>query len=280
MDTKWTRGCGVGCTVLVLLVVALAGGGLWYARRMASEFDVVRDSEQVLVERFGAPEAWVPATVVPAPERVARFAEVRADLAEWRVRLAVHTASMTALERGGGNPLGRVVRSIRAGSELATVYAGFWTARNQALLAAEMGPGEYIWFYHLVYHAWLGHDPGAGSDQGAWYVGETADGERTAELAVGDDDGMGTAEKRERARRQQRERFLPLLEAAMPEDTSARAWVEAERERVAADPDRVPWQTDLPEAVGAVFDPYRDALAAGWDPLANPVELLFEFDDE
>ena len=55
METRWTRGCGIGCAVLVLLVVALAGGGLWYARKMESQFDVVRESEEALLVAYGSP---------------------------------------------------------------------------------------------------------------------------------------------------------------------------------------------------------------------------------
>jgi hypothetical protein len=265
--------------VLVLVFIMLAGGGLWYARQMESEFAVVRESEEALLAAYGSPLDWSPATLVPDSLRIARFVEVRQALAEWRTRLAAHTTAMSAIEQGEGNPLGKVIRSIRAGSELATIYAGFWTARNEALLAAEMGAGEYIWLFHLAYHAWLGHDPGVGSDQGAWYIGAGDDGEATAELAVGEVDEERVDERQRQARRLQRERVLPLLEGAALLDAAAGAWRDAELDRLAADPGRVPWQTELPPAMGAAFIPFGDVLAAAWDPLANPVELLFEVEE-
>ena len=35
----------------------------------------------------------------------------------------------------------------------------FTQLRNQALLDQDMGLGEYIWIYVLVYNSWLGHPP-------------------------------------------------------------------------------------------------------------------------
>ncbi|MBK7047055.1 MAG: hypothetical protein IPH48_11215 [bacterium] len=44
-------------------------------------------------------------------------------------------------------------------------------------LAAEMGPGEYVWLYGLVYHGWLGHDAAAGRRPGRQGAGDKGAGD-------------------------------------------------------------------------------------------------------
>ena len=264
MENKWTRGCGIGCIVLALVSVALVGSGLWYARQMKAEFKVVRASEEALIAAHGSLDDWRPAALVPDPEHVARFVDIRNGLDEWRLRLATHTRYLAGIEAEETHRIKRFMRSIRAGGELATLYAGFWRARNEALIEAGMGAGEYVWLYHLAYYAWLGHDPAAGSDQDAWYGG---DAERGAA-------GFGEDKPRERMR----QLVLPMLEGVPAPDDCTRAWRDAELARLAADPARYPWQTDLPGAVATVFESRRPELEAAWEPLVNPVELLFELE--
>lgn len=152
---------GIGCGVFVLGLVAAAGGLTWYSTQLAREYRKVKASEEELVAATAPAAAWTPPPGgVPDRARVESFAGVREEMAEWRNRLAAEDRAFTG--RRGGNWF------LRAGdaSELARVMAGFWLARNEALRAAGMGPGEYEWLYGLVYHGWLGHDAAAGRQVG------------------------------------------------------------------------------------------------------------------
>jgi hypothetical protein len=160
---------GIGCGVLVLGAVAAAGGLTWYSTQLSREYRKVKASEEVLVAATAPAAAWTPPPGgVPDPARVESFAGVREDLAEWRERLADEDRAFAG--RRGGNWF------LRAGdaSELARVMAGFWLARNEALQAAGMGPGEYEWLYGLVYHGWLGHDAAAGRQESGAADGQSA----------------------------------------------------------------------------------------------------------
>lgn len=152
---------GIGCGVLILGAVAVAGGLTWYSTQLSREYKKVQASEKELVTATALPGAWEP-PVGGAPEtaRLEAFAGVREELAGWRERLAAENRAFAS--RRGGNWF------LRAGdaSDLARVLAGFWLARNEALRAVGMGPGEYEWLYGLVYHGWLGHDAAAGRQAG------------------------------------------------------------------------------------------------------------------
>jgi len=273
MNRKVAKGLGIGCAALALVFVALAGGGIWLGRNMTREFEPVRTTEEELVAAHGTPADWSPAAgLVPAADRVEAFVRVRRETAQWRSHLARSTVHWRAIQETP-NPLLRTVRGLRAAGDAGTAFAGFWTARNEALLAAGMGPGEYAWLYHLVYHAWLGHDPAAGAG--------AADIQLGGGVGVGVSEDQATARgdverARELARSRMRDLVLPMLEHAPAGGEEAVAWRQEELARLAADPERWPWQTDLPAAIAAAFAPHETEMAAAWNAAANPLELLFE----
>jgi hypothetical protein len=147
---------GLGCGVLVVGAIVVAGALTWYSTQLSREYKKVQKSEQALIAATAAPTAFVPPVDgVPGPDRLEAFLGVRSATAEWRQRLAAEdrrfagSASNWWSRAGGAN-------------DLAQVLASFWGVRNEALQAAGMGPGEYVWLYGLVYHGWLGHDAAAG----------------------------------------------------------------------------------------------------------------------
>lgn len=265
MNPKAAKGLRFGCAVLALCFVALAGGGAWLSRNMTRQFAAVDASEQELIAAHGLPGDWLPAAgLVPDDERVAAFLQVRRETAEWRAQLERSVAGWRLIQETP-NPLFRTVRSLRAANGASTVLAGFWTARNEALLAAGMGPGEYAWLYHLVYHAWLGHDP--------------ADGAGPVDVGFGRGAGAGrpaSAEDVAEIGREARDRIEPMLVNASGGEEASEAWRREELARLAAAPERWPWQTDLPAAVAAAFASRETELAAAWCAATNPLELLFE----
>ncbi len=163
MNSKVMKGCGIGCGVVAVLFLALVGGGAWFARQMGREYKTVEQTEQALFLAQGGLEAWTPPPgLVPPAGRLEIFAAARDSTAEWRGKLAGDIARFQA-EHEQGRGVGKVWRSVRAGSDLGLTYARYWTARNRALTNLGMGPAEYAWYFDLVYYADLGHDPGAGA---------------------------------------------------------------------------------------------------------------------
>ena len=80
---------GLGCGVLVVGAIVVAGALTWYSTQLSREYKKVQKSEQALIAATAAPTAFVPpADGVPGPERLEAFLGVRTATAEWRQRLA------------------------------------------------------------------------------------------------------------------------------------------------------------------------------------------------
>jgi hypothetical protein len=126
----------------------------------------------------------------------------------------------------------------------------FFTARNRALLEQDMGMGEYTYVYVLAYHVWLGHE----SDREMESMRLDVSSSRV------------------------RENLLDMLRnqlAALPESAgeSWRQALAAEVEAMESQPRRLPWEDGLPEPLTASFEPYRERLAATFNPLTDALEL-------
>ena len=148
----------------------------------------------------------------------------------------------------------------------------FFRARNQALLDAGMGRGEYAWIYWLTYFAWLGH-PAGDSELDDILADRTSESGR---VNVHIDGGMEPERLTWRVRRDITAMLRNLEEelAADPDGTELLEIVRAELAVLAEDPARVPWEDGLPQEFAAGLDPYRDRLEASYSRAANPFELV------
>jgi len=166
------QGCMWGCGLMTLVLVAVVGTTSWYAVRMTTDFKAVKEGAERLLSQVKADSAYVEdRRHPPAPERVEAFLAVRRGLHERQ--LGMEQAVADFVSAGGvkeSGPLG-FFKGLRAASELAPIYAGFWEKRNELLLQQGMGPREYSFLYRLLYQTYLGHDPADGSLAPAGPVG-------------------------------------------------------------------------------------------------------------
>jgi hypothetical protein len=282
---KWVLGCGAGCAVVAILVAVALGFGAYFVKGVVEEVvDEVERAEQAkseLVERFGRSRDFTPqATGVIPPERVGAFLAAREIMApdreELESALALLSSTDDTAERQGG-----AIDKMRAGMGLVPRLIGYFTARNEALLEAGMGSGEYVYMYTLVYYSWLGKSP--------------ADGPPFTLVGDGDRDGARFrsdfgVENESDVREQRLERTLPSLNrlllpilinqrAALDEfdggDEPA-GWRSALADEIIAmetDPDRIPWQDGLPGVITGSLEPFRERLEAAYSPLCNTLEL-------
>jgi len=155
MGRKKKLGLGIGCGFALLIVVGIFGVANWYSGRINQEYKEVTDSEKALLAATEGDGGYSPPSGgIPAVERIEVFLAVREDLDSWRRTMATASSQFAEdrdRQRTGG--LKDLVKLLDTGSDLMPIYAGFWTARNQTLLAHEMGPGEYAYIYRLVYRS-------------------------------------------------------------------------------------------------------------------------------
>ena len=157
--------------------------------------------------------------------------------------------------------------------------AEFMKGRNQALLDAGMGMGEYYYIYVIGYFSWLGKHPGDGPD---FQIDESG----SDEIRVGELD-------REEVREERRDLFirrihrmlLPMLHNQLDKLASGgvseaqsgwRASLEAEIQAMEKDRFRLPWQEGLPARTEASLEPFRSRLEQSYNAMTNPLELTWE----
>lgn len=272
---RWLLGCGaVGLVVVVAVAVVITTATLGF-RDVLGEFEVADASMESVTERFGPiPDYRAdPSGAIPA-DRMELFLTVRERMAAERAKV---DRSLALLSNESEVHFAGV-RRFGAGVGLLHRLAGFVSARNENLLQAEMGFGEYYYIYTLAYLSWLKKAPDDGppfeivGDNG--YVMESA--------FTGTSEADVRGHRTELVRSSLHERLLPILRAQLSEldatgstaaDPAWRAALADEVARLEADPLRVPWQDGLPEVLVDSLVPYAGRLEASYSAMCNALEL-------
>jgi hypothetical protein len=279
---KLKKGCGIGCGVFTILVFVIIGSVAFFVRDMSADYKEVGKSEKILLETHGGIADYAPPLGgVPAKERVQVFLDVRRDQAEWRENVALAFEEfLVKKEASADGGFTHFLKLIRSTSEMAPSLAGFWSARNAALLKHEMGAGEYSYLYCLAYYSYLGYDPGDGA-----HDSELDFGNRSGRnLTVNTNGEMTEEQRKDAAWRRIHELMLPLLKAVdrsgiRLEAREADQWLaELDKEVALLDesPLRYPWRDEAPRQLSDAFRPFRKELEGQYDISVNPVELIFE----
>jgi len=165
---------------------------------------------------------------------------------------------------------------IKTGVGLIPQIGEFMKSRNQALLDAGMGMGEYYYIYVISFYSWFGYKPEDGPDfeivgpdneQRSW------DQEEVLE------------ERRDTTLRRLHRMLLPMLHNQLEKLSASdspdisdewREDLEAEIEAMEADRYRLPWQDGLPDVIESSLQPFRSQLEQSYNKMTNPLELTFE----
>jgi hypothetical protein len=253
---SWLKGCGIGCGALVLIVAMASAVGLL---RVLRPLQSAIDARAELEGRFGSEDSYTPSpdgTI--APDRIEAFLQVRNGLADTCERLTANTAAMARMEDldQQENPSRAEVLRLAAAATKSAMRMGrlmgeLFERRNQLLLAAGMGLGEYTHLYLVAYREQL-----------------TDGGPRTGIL-----DGSPV-----------NARIRSLIEAMLDRQLEAArgdglppAWIDSlagERAAIASDQSRLPWQDGLPEQTRASLEPFQERIDSTFCSAATEVELL------
>lgn len=279
---KWLIGCGIGCAVVILIIVILLASGYFFVKNIVDEFKDTEAMTEVLIERFGKITDYCPDPGgAIRPERVEAFLSAREAFAPIREKIA---ESLETLARRKdvrdvevGKP-GSMLTMLRLGFGIIPQIAEFIKTRNEALLEAEMGLGEYTYIYVVTYYSWLGKNPEDGP--GFQIVGP--DEERDFEYWDRED---SKEMHRERVLRRLNRMLLPMLNNQLKKLTEQseqktsdkwRQMLEKEIEALEQDRERLVWQDGLPEMIAVSLIPYKDRLEASYNPMTNILEVTIE----
>ena len=155
---NWLIGCGVGCGVVLLVLIALGVGGAFFLSNTVSGFEEAVKAGAALEELYGEAEEFRPAADGSIPEsRMRAFLAVRDSTMPQRDRVAeafnalpMSDAKARELEdQPFSEKLGSIFRITSSAMGLGARIGDFFAARNQAMLGEEMGFGEYSYIYVL-----------------------------------------------------------------------------------------------------------------------------------
>lgn len=267
---KWLTGCAIAVILMVLVLAAIAWGGVMLFREAARGIEELESSSRAVSQRFGRASEFTPdpGGRIPGP-RIEAFLAAREIMAPARDELAGSLATLDGSTDGGGEE-----GKLGAGVRLLPRIFKFYGARNDACLTAGLGLGEYGYLYILTYYGLLEKPVTAGP--GFTLTGDSdsggGPGSSPSEFDVRED-------RREHVLRTARNLVLPILRnqvAALPADDADGEWAGMLRDEIArmeADPFRLPWRDGLPDLIADSLDPYRDRLEASWNEMSNPLEL-------
>jgi hypothetical protein len=277
---NWLLGCGIGCGVVLLIFVLVAGGSFYLLRDTIRGFKQLEESHTTLVEEHGQigdfqprPDGRIP------PERIAAFLAVRDTTSGPRDDLSrALSVDVPAIKADRDKGVSKMLRGLKAGFGFTGSLAEYLRSRGTALLAQEMGLGEYLYTYSLAYYSWLGKDPGAGP---AELKADLHARRNRGVIVWGDDHGDWSKPeiRRHRLRLMVHGHVLPMLESqlAAADTAGGAAWrqdLAAEVARLRADPERLPWQDGLPAPLRESLEPHRAQFEAQWSDAANMLEII------
>jgi len=153
--------------------------------------------------------------------------------------------------------------------------AEFLKVRNQSLLDAGMGLGEYYYIYIYAYYLWLNKPMLDGLPF------QIRGGDRGFNLQDWDDEDSQEIRRIIQIRRLQR-LILPLLRnqyeklQARGAESRLEKWrevLETEIKVLESDRFRMPWQDGLPEVIESSLKPFHQRLEEGYSRLLNSLEI-------
>jgi len=275
---KWFIGCGIGCGLMVIILGGVGTCGYFGFKQLEDKVEGMEENADAVRARFGDPADFVPALdgTVPA-DRMETFLAVRDGMAPFRNE----TSEMLSVLDGDE---ANFIAKAQAGMKMVPALLGFINQRNQVLLEQGMGVGEYQYIYALSYFVLLNHDPADGPGFQLSGDNESDNGNVNVKWGGGGDDGT----REDRAGRVRRfvnniqsevlENQLEAYRASLPAgtDLASDPWgaqLGAEVEALKLESLRFPWEEGLPEQIRASLEPYRDQLAATYDPLTSVIEM-------
>ena len=279
---KWLIGCGIGCSVVILIIVILLASGYFFVKNIVDEFKNTEAMTEVLTERFGRITDYCPdPDGAIRPERIEAFLSARDAFAPIRERIAKSLETLSQRKDVDDVEVGKprsMLTMLRLGFGIIPQTAEFIKTRNEALLGAEMGLGEYYYIYVVTYYSWLGKNPEDGP--GFQIVGP--DEERDYDYWDRED---SKEMRRERLLRRLNRMLLPMLRNQLEklteesEPKASEEWrqmLKKEIETLEQDKERLLWQDSLPEVIALSLTPYKDQLEASYNLMTNLLEVTIE----
>jgi hypothetical protein len=162
MSTKKDKTKRRGCLPILIALVFIFGSGIYFATEKIRE---AKGVEQTLIDRFDWAEKYTPVIdgSIP-PQRMEGFIRVREAVQPHCVNYQAILKDIIDLEKletdqaSGHDKASRGMKSLKSIFSAGPKMVAFSKARNEALLAEEMGIGEYMYIYLTAYAEQLANE--------------------------------------------------------------------------------------------------------------------------
>lgn len=255
----WITGCGCGCAMVILGFASLTGGIAYMAKSTLDPFEEAVDARTVLEEQHGAVTDFTPwgDGAIPAA-RMEAFLTIRDATQTAREDVVTAFAGIPASKEQAQEledkpffeKMKAVSSLVRSSAGIGTKMGAVFAARNQALLDANMGLGEYTYIFVLAFYVDLGHS-----------IDDHGDGIPMPNIAS------------DRLPKEMRKLLQNQLASLDEDQGDWKMRLTKEVEILDSKSRRLPWEEGLPDAIALSLAPYRERLEASYVPEANPFEL-------
>ena len=245
-------GCGV--LIVITIVIPIVMGVL-----MMGPFNRAVDARHAIEERFGTQEAYVPpASGAPSSDRIGAFLELRRTFGEVCADLSNAEQQVQKLESFDDqddvntvDALKQALSTTKSMMGVGPVIGRFYEIRNQSLLDAGMGLGEFTYIFTLAYRDRLLDGP-----EPYMLFGPSPINRRVRQTLL-----------------TMLESQLAVLKSEGGTETEVAA-LNAEIAAMKADEGRIPWQDETPPAIIEALAPYRAEFDELYCPAMAPLELM------
>ena len=226
---------------------------------MMGPFNRAVDARHAIEKRFGTQEAYVPpASGVPSADRIEAFLEVRRTFGEVCADLSNAEQQVQKLESFDDqddvntvDALKQALSTTKSMMGVGPVIGRFYEVRDQSVLDAGMGLGEFTYIFVVAYRDRLLDPPHANQLFGPSPINRRV---RQALLTM-------------------LESQLAILKSEGGTETEVAA-LNAEIAAMKADKGRIPWQDETPPAITEALVPFRAELDELYCPAMAPLELM------
>jgi hypothetical protein len=289
-SSKWLKGCGIGCAVIAIIVIAGSIGSYYYIKTKIQNFKQAEHSLQVLEETLGQVDQYCPeADGKIKPERIKIFLSIRDTTENLRNQLTQTVEQINKFVDKEPKAFKNVMAIFQQSSKALPQLAYYLKFRNELMIEHNLGLGEYYYIYVISYFSWLKKSPEDGPDFRLPKI-EEKDSTNSVNVNykdVGEDKDYWSGDKVKQDRRNYTMKrinkiFLTMLHCQLNElkksasiskekDWSIR--LQQEIEFLKADVNHVPWSGGLPQALEKSLEPFREQLEKSYHAILNPMEI-------
>lgn len=266
-------GCGTGCLSLIIILVLFFAGSYFYVKHRLDSFDKIDESEKKLEAIYGSVYDFTPdINTNYNSSRIKKFLEVRSSISNEMNELDSALSGMqNEIEGIVDDPsFWDILTIVKSGFGLIPDIVRYSMARNEALLANQMGLGEYDYIYYTAFYVILDKSPGDGPK--FRLEGEGGDKDEQYGEKVFENRRIKISIYVNRLAREHLTNLKEILVLTDPENPSL-PLIEEEISRLNSGNTVLPWKTVKPDFITAPFKDYMSEMNASYNFLINPLEL-------